>query len=119
VPLPGIPTIVVAGLAILNNLTAHDLLEYHVRILLRGFLNRKVKVHNYAADGTGTERGVQKLFTALASDYKHITIKHPWNGQPNITLKIPLFGEDNVPIVMLQDSKHGAKTYRNNAFTSA
>jgi hypothetical protein len=98
---------------------AKDLLEYHVSVLLRGFLDRKVRVHSYAADGTGTERSAQRMFAAMASDYKLVTINHPGPGRPNIVLKIPLFGTDHHPVVMIQDSKHGAKTYRNNAFSGA
>ena len=109
----------VTGLAIPNNLTADDLLTYHVRILLQGLLDRKVKVCSYAADGTGIERGVQKLFTALASDFKLVTIKHLGKGRLDITLKIPLFGKDRHPVAMIQDSKHGGKTYRNNVFSGA
>jgi len=110
---------VVAGLAIPNKLSAKDLLEYHVTVLLRGFIDRNIKVYSYAADGTGTERSVQKLFAAMASDYKLITIKHPGKNGQCIVLKIPLFGARRIPTAMIQDSKHGGKTYRNNAFSGA
>lgn len=118
-PLPGVPTIVVAGLAISNSLDAQALLALLEHVLLRGFLDRKVKIHNYAADGTGTERSVQKLLTAMAANFRDFSIKHPGDGRPAIILKIPLFGDDRCPIVMIQDSKHGAKTFRNNAFLGA
>jgi hypothetical protein len=85
-----VPTIVVAALGIPDSLTATDLLGYLEYILLRGFLDRKVQVCSYAADGTGTERNVQKLFTTLALDYKVVTIKHPQKGRPDIISKIPL-----------------------------
>jgi hypothetical protein len=85
-----VPTIVVAALGIPDSLTATDLLGYLEHILLRGFLDRKVQVCSYAADGTGTERNVQKLFTTLALDYKVVTIKHPQKGRPDIISKIPL-----------------------------
>jgi hypothetical protein len=116
---PGISTIIAAALAISNSQTANDLLQHLERILLDGFVKRRVKIHNYAADGTGTERSVQKLITALAPAFQEVKIKHPCEGRPDVVLKIPLFGPHRHPIVMIQDSKHGAKTYRNNAFSGA
>jgi hypothetical protein len=59
------------------------------------------------------------MFTAMASGYKLVAIKHPQNGRPDIILKIPLFGKHRTPVAMIQDSKHGGKTYRNNAFSGA
>lgn len=82
-------------------------------------MKRKVKIHNYAADGTSTERSVQKQLAAMAPAFKEYTIRHPGNGRPDIILKIPLFGPAHQAIVMIQDSKHAAKTYRNNAFSGA
>ena len=108
-----------AGLAIPSKLDANDLLEHHVAVLLRGFLDCKIKVHSYVSNGTGTEHSVQKMFTAMASDYKLVTINHLQDSRPNIILKIPLFSEHRIPVAMIQDSKHSGKTYRNNAFPGA
>lgn len=119
VPLPGIPTIIVAGLGIPETLHADDLLELLKEVLITGLLARKVRVCNYAADGTGTECRVQRLLTALATEIRKIYIPHPGKVNSNICLEIPLFGPEQQPVVMIQDLKHGAKTFRNNAFTGA
>lgn len=118
-PLPGVATIIAASMAISSSQNANDLLGYLERILLEGFVKRNIRITSYAADGTGTERSVQKLLTNLAPATKEYIIKHPGKGRPDITLKIPLFGPNRQPIVMIQDSKHAAKTYRNNAFSGA
>lgn len=122
VPLPGIPTIVAAALAIPNNLDANKLLEY-LKVLLRlnGLLQRKIMVITYAADGTGVERSVQQLLTLTATSFHDFIIKHPGAGRPNlnITLRIPLFSKQLQPIAMIQDAKHGSKTFRNNAYSGA
>jgi hypothetical protein len=113
VPLPGIPTIVVAALAIPNDLDANKLLEY-LKVLLRlnGLLQCKIMVITYAADGTGVERSVQQLLTLTATRFHDFIIKHPGAGRPNlnITLRIPLFSKQLQPIAMIQDAKHGSKT---------
>ena len=76
-------------------------------------------VVSYAADGTGVERSVQQLLTLTAGSFHDFIIKHPGEGHPNITLRIPLFGEQQQPIAMVQDAKHGSKTFRNNAYSGA
>jgi hypothetical protein len=65
VPLPKIPTIVVAALAIPNNLNAEQLLVFLDQIL-DGLLQRNIKIVSYAADGTSIERSVQHLLTRKA-----------------------------------------------------
>lgn len=119
VPVAGIPTIIVAGLAISESLGATELLEFMEAILIDGLLARSVRVCSYAADGAGPERKLQRLLTAKATEVRTIHIQHPAKGHSDITLDIPLFGPARQPIVMIQDSKHAAKTYRNNAFSGA
>ncbi|KAF7973318.1 hypothetical protein HWV62_15563 [Athelia sp. TMB] len=119
VPLPGIPTIIVAGLGIDDSLSAEDLLELLIDILIDGLLARNIWVCNYAADGSATERKLQRLLAAMATGMRITHIRHPGKGRPPIALKIPLFGTTGQPVVMVQDSKHAAKTFRNNAFSGA
>ncbi|KAH7919930.1 hypothetical protein BV22DRAFT_1199252 [Leucogyrophana mollusca] len=69
-----------------------------------------------AADGTETERGAQRIIVASAHS---IYIYGIPNKVPKCTLElnIPLF--HGRPTVAVQDSKHGAKTARNQLFTGA
>jgi hypothetical protein len=68
VPLPKIPTIVVAAVAIPNTLDAEQLLEFLGQIL-DGLLQRDVKIVSYAADGSSTERSVQHLLAQKATKF--------------------------------------------------
>lgn len=116
--MPGVPTIVVAAMAIPNTLDAEQLLVY-LQTLLNRFLDRKLKIVAYAADGSSLERSLQHLLEASAEKFNVIVIKHPEDGKPDIKISIPLFGNQEQPIAMIQDSQHGAKTFRNNAFSGA
>jgi hypothetical protein len=118
VPMPGIPPIIAAGMAIPDTLDAEQLLEY-LQILLHGFLERGLKIVAYAADGSSVERSIQRLLEETATGHKEIVIQHPSPEHGDIVMSIPLFGSQQQPIVMIQDSQHGAKTYRNNAFSGA
>ncbi|KAI0054688.1 hypothetical protein BV25DRAFT_1816702, partial [Artomyces pyxidatus] len=117
IPLPRVPTIVLAAMAISDEQSAEQLFQYLQR-LLNGLLSRGIKVISYAADGTSVERSVQRLLTASATQYNDYTIPHP-GGRPPINLHIPLVGINRQPMAMIQDSNHGRKTYRNNAFSGA
>lgn len=54
VPMPGIPPIIAAAMAIPNTLDAEQLLDY-LQILLHGFLEHGLKIVTYAADGSSVE----------------------------------------------------------------
>jgi hypothetical protein len=105
-------------MAIPNTLDAEQLLDY-LQILLHGFLERGLKIVAYAADGSSVERSIQRLLEETATGQKEIVIPHPVPENGDIVMSIPLFGAQRQPIVMVQDSQHGAKTYRNNAFSGA
>jgi hypothetical protein len=118
VPLPKIPTIIVAAESIPENLCAEDLLQYLWEII-SGFLDRDVQIASYAADGSNVERAAQRLFEARATSTVRIAIKHPHNGHgtKDFVVKLPFFGKQ--PIATLQDPKHLLKTFRNNLFSGA
>lgn len=69
-----------------------------------------------AADGTETERKVQRLVASRAHTVVPFTIN---NNVPECILSLDLCCYHGVPCVQVQDSKHGAKTARNQLFTGA
>lgn len=54
----------------------------------------------------------------MVADFHQVIFKDP-GGKMDIEIKIPHFDPDKSPIVMIQDSKHGMKTFCNNAFSDA
>ncbi|KAF8814342.1 hypothetical protein BYT27DRAFT_7250098 [Phlegmacium glaucopus] len=118
VPLPKIPTIIVAAESIPENLCVEDLLEYLWEII-SGFLARGIKISSYAADGSNVERATQHLLEERATSTVRIAIKYPYNGcgAKDFVIKILFFG--NQPIATIQDPKHLLKTFQNNLFSGA
>ena len=101
-------------MAIPNNLKAPDLF-IHLLAILHGLIDHAVNVVSYSSDGTETERVVQQLLLEYADRIiKHI-IKHPLPDLADVVVQIAVIR--NQPIVIVQDSKHAAKTLRNNLFT--
>ena len=115
-PLPKVAPIIVAALPISDDLTAEELLEYHKKIVF-GLLEQGIQVTSYACDGTETERALQRLFLNSADRVIRHVIKNPRAGCPDTVIVIGIF--NGHAIVMLQDSKHGLKTFRNNLFSGA
>lgn len=113
---PKITPIIVAARAIPNNLTVSELYSYTHEIL-DGLLRHGIRVVSYASDGTDTERGVQSSLVEKAATHARYTIPHPDKTSPPISLSMPLFL--GYPIVMIQDSKHALKTFRNNLYSGA
>jgi len=65
---------------------------------------------SFASDGTETERAVQRIVVASATAVDLYNINNVVPGCA-LTLEIPLF--NGRPTIAIQDSKHGAKTARN------
>ncbi|KAF8132534.1 hypothetical protein EV363DRAFT_1163795 [Boletus edulis] len=116
VPLPRIPPIILAALPISNTTVASDLLDAHLQIY-QGLCSRNIPVVSYAADGTETERAVQRQFDARATRTVIKLIKHPAPSAGDIQIVISFHGDQ--PTASIQDSKHGLKTARNNLFSGA
>jgi hypothetical protein len=110
------PPLILAAKAIPNNLKAEKLDEYSTNII-KGLVEKKIKVVSYSCDGTETERAVQRLLKECASDRIKYKIKHPVPGLPELEIIIPVI--DGQVVIMIQDSKHALKTSRNNLFTGA
>ncbi|KAI0048380.1 hypothetical protein FA95DRAFT_1656854, partial [Auriscalpium vulgare] len=115
IPLPGVATMVLAALAISENENAATLFGY-LKTILTGLLSHGLKVVSYAADGTSTERSVQRALSEWATEHIDYKVLHP-RGRLALNLHIPVV--KNQPIALIQDSNHGRKTYRNNAFSGA
>ena len=114
--LPNVPPIIVAAMAIPNSLTATVLYGYLLKIL-HGLIDQGIVVVSYSCDGTETERAVQQLVIDQADAVIPYTIDHPSSGQSALVVPIPIV--HGQAVVMVQDSKHAAKTYRNNLFSGA
>ena len=84
--------------------------------LTKGLLAKGIRICSYSCDGTEVERKLQSKLTARADSSAEYSFTHPADGSM-FKISIPLF--DNHPVVMMQDSKHLLKTFRNNAFSGA
>ena len=106
---------IVAAEAIPDNLTAEKL---HVksRDVITGLKRHGVNIVSYACDGTQVERSAQDLIIAHATGHLSYTIPDPEDDQKH-EIRIPIYCR--TPVVMVQDSKHAAKTLRNNIFSGA
>ncbi|OSC96522.1 hypothetical protein PYCCODRAFT_1379012 [Trametes coccinea BRFM310] len=113
--LPKVPPLNVAAKAIPSNLTAEDLYTMLITII-RGLIQAGVNVSSYSADGTETERSVQKMLMDRSDIVREYTIDHPATGEA-IPVRIAFIS--GWPIAIVQDSKHGAKTFRNNMCSGA
>ena len=95
---------------------APDLLPLLKQIIF-GLLDAGVQVVSYSCDGTETERVIQRSLSADADSHIEFDIASGRDGIPPHQISIPVFRDQ--PIVMLQDSKHALKTFRNNLFSGA
>ncbi|KAI0363681.1 hypothetical protein BV20DRAFT_957785 [Pilatotrama ljubarskyi] len=117
IPLPKVPPIIVAARAIPNSLSVSDLHNMAMQVL-NGLLERGIPVRSYACDGTETERALQRRLLAEADRRITYTIPPP-PGSPAQPLVVSITVYHGHPIVMIQDSKHALKTFRNNLFSGA
>ena len=114
--MPKVAPIIVAAVPIPDDLNANQLLNYGKQILY-GLLDKRIRVVSYACDGTEVERSVQRLFVEIVDRVIRHVIKNPREGCPDTEVVIGVFRGQ--PVVMVQDSKHGLKTFRNNLFSGA
>ncbi|TBU21591.1 hypothetical protein BD311DRAFT_743520 [Dichomitus squalens] len=112
--LPKVPPLILAAMAIPNSLSVLDLFV-HLMAILHGLIDAGIKVVSYSCDGTETERAVQRCLIDSADRVITYQVEHPFPSQPNIVVRIPIV--HGQPVVVVQDSKHAAKTIRNNAYT--
>lgn len=116
VPLPKIAPVIVAAIAIPNNLPASQLAEFSETIL-RGLLARNLRVISCSHDGTETERGTQRLLSGRATSRRTYRVPCTRDSHYDLCIEVPVF--DDQPVVFVQDSMHARKTYRNNEFAGS
>ena len=116
VALPGISPILIAALPILDSNDAEALADYSLTII-RGLISHSIKIVSYSCDGTEVERKVQRYLQQFADENQEYVIKNPANDVLPLIITVSVFS--GYPIIMLQDSKHALKTYRNNLFSGA
>jgi hypothetical protein len=120
IPQPGIRPLILAAVPISSKLKRDNLFEYMLAVL-DGLISRGISIASFSCDGSDLERSVQHLFTEtcakLPDGLQTHSFPHPDGQSPPVEINIPVYR--GTPIVMLQDSKHMAKTMRNNAFSGA
>ncbi|PSR70772.1 hypothetical protein PHLCEN_2v13350, partial [Hermanssonia centrifuga] len=121
IPLPKVAPLIIAALAIGNKANADELRPFTTKII-DGLTKCGINLVSLATDGAAVERSIQTFLedgAARKLDYK---IRHPSLEGKTIDLTIPCFGSDEQgwkPVVMIQDSQHARKTYRNNAYSGS
>ncbi|KAF7335957.1 hypothetical protein MSAN_02309100 [Mycena sanguinolenta] len=115
IPLPGVPPHVVAILPIGSKVKGPELARWQIR-LMEGLVSHSFRITSSGADGASVERDCQRR-TAAASKPIEVRIKHPDVDYPDII--VPLWDLNGNIWVIIQDAKHGRKTFRNNVFSGA
>ena len=123
IPIPHVPPLIVAVAAIssaTNSSTLAQMDEDLLRILMKH--EEPIRIVSFGSDGAISERKArQELFTNLVhtgeGEIKEFRISHPdGHSPPVIVTLLQVFGQI---ITVIQDSKHGRKTFRNNLFSGA
>jgi hypothetical protein len=111
---------ILAAIPISSKLKVDDLYGLMIQVL-DGLIEKGVAVASVSCDGTKTERGVQHRFVKECAEEdggQHTyTFHHPDGVSVPLEIRVPVYRGQ--AIVMLQDSKHLAKTFRNNALSGA
>ncbi|KAJ7150342.1 hypothetical protein C8R46DRAFT_1358417 [Mycena filopes] len=115
IPLPGVPPLVVAITPIGSKVKGPELADWQIQ-LMEGLVSRGFRITSSGGDGASVERDCQRR-TASASKLLEVRIKHPDPDYPDIVVQ--LWDLDGNVWVVIQDAKHGRKTFRNNAFSGA
>ncbi|KAL5536122.1 MARS2_3 [Sanghuangporus sanghuang] len=114
VPLPKIPPIIIAAMAITDEITAAELTGYTIQIV-NGLDERNIWAISYACDGTEKERANQRNLRVQAHSSDTRRVETPSFMVDETIINIPLF--NGRPMALMQDSLHARKTLRNNLGT--
>ncbi|EGF98071.1 uncharacterized protein MELLADRAFT_96196 [Melampsora larici-populina 98AG31] len=107
VPLPNIPTLVVALLASPSDEGAEQIAELHNNVIQMSSA-AGINVLSIGADGAASELAAQAQFNQMATQFLSYL-----NTNLDVHIKVPLFGIPPRPVVTLQDPKHARKTGAN------
>ncbi|EGF99269.1 uncharacterized protein MELLADRAFT_94758 [Melampsora larici-populina 98AG31] len=113
VPLPNIPTFVVALIASCDKETSNDIVESHLKFLELS-QEAGINILSVGADGAPTELCAQNALTDTASQFISYS-----NSRYDVHVKVPLIGHPPRPVVMVQDPKHARKTGANQLSSGA
>jgi hypothetical protein len=116
IPLPGIPPLILAALAISEKNEVPQLQEW-LDTVLKGLSNAGIHVVSYACDGTTTERHVQKALMSNSTREADYVVRDPTGQGDDLLVPITMIG--GRPTIMVQDAKHAGKTFRNNMNSGA
>ncbi|KAJ7776540.1 hypothetical protein DFH07DRAFT_731871, partial [Mycena maculata] len=115
IPLPGVPPLVLAIPPLPAKVKGPQLADWQIQ-LMEGLISRGFRITSSGGDGASVERDCQRR-TASASKLKEFRIKHPDPGYPDIVVQ--LWDLDGNLWVVIQDAKHGRKTFQHNVFSGA
>ncbi|KAG8707767.1 hypothetical protein FRC09_001628 [Ceratobasidium sp. 395] len=120
--LPGIAPLAFAALPVPSTVTATILTDY-LRTILDGLFGSGLQVVSYASDGNIVEQNVQDLVfdrTDTTQEYRIPFRTQTLDGKELIldTVFKLHFYKGN-PLIIIQDSKHALKTFRNNLYSGA
>ncbi|EGF98144.1 uncharacterized protein MELLADRAFT_96134 [Melampsora larici-populina 98AG31] len=113
VPLPNVPTYVVALLSSRTNEGATDIASEHEEVITLAH-EVGINILSMGADGAATELSAQEKLVEKSTQFHTYT-----NATLNVYIKIPLFGEPPRPIICIQDPKHARKTGANQLLSGA
>ncbi|KAJ6540255.1 hypothetical protein B0H10DRAFT_2245184 [Mycena sp. CBHHK59/15] len=115
IPLPGVPPVVLAIAPLAAKVKGPELADWQIQ-LMQGLVSHGFRITSSGGDGASVERDCQRR-TASASKLREFRIKHPDSAYPDIIVQ--LWDLDGNIWVVIQDAKHGRKTFQNNAFSGA
>ncbi|KAJ7176665.1 hypothetical protein C8R46DRAFT_889360 [Mycena filopes] len=115
IPLPRVPPLALAIMAIESKVKGPQLAEWQLR-LMKGLIAHGFRITASGGDGAAVERDCQRRLAA-ASKAREFRIKHPDPDYPDVIVE--LWELDGNVWVIFQDAKHGRKTFRNNAASGA
>ncbi|KAJ7872989.1 hypothetical protein B0H13DRAFT_1895153 [Mycena leptocephala] len=115
IPLLGVPPLVVAIMPIGSKVKGPQLADWQIG-LLKGLVSHGFRITSSGGDGASVERDCQRR-TAAAGKLVEVSIKHPDPDYADIIVQ--LSDLDGNIWAVIQDAKHGRKTFRNNIFSGA
>ncbi|KAF5341928.1 hypothetical protein D9611_001095 [Ephemerocybe angulata] len=116
-PSPKVTPIILAAVPITDALDA-DALFPMLKTIVDGLIDRDIRIVSYASDGTEVERNVSEKLLDMGERCEYV-IPNPLPHQNRSDTHIPYVKYRGQAICIIQDSKHGLKTMRNNLFSGA
>ncbi|KAJ7127909.1 hypothetical protein C8R44DRAFT_873680 [Mycena epipterygia] len=103
IPLPGVPPLILAIMAIGSKVKGAQLAEWQLS-LMKGLISRGFRISSSGGEGAAVERECHRIATAASKVVEH-RIKHPDPDYPDIIVTV--WDLDGNVWVDIQDAKHG------------